>query len=168
MVGDNVALIASVATVLTVHGIETISKPLPITNPIPVATVLTVHGIETIFIMFWFKCRFDIVATVLTVHGIETQMIVAKIDDVEKVATVLTVHGIETIDPTGSYDFPSTEELQQYLPFTVLKPYIFLLISLAYINVATVLTVHGIETTPVGQYDTSPTWSCNSAYRLRY
>ena len=88
----------SVATVLTVYGIETrVYKPrvledlfvlqqyLPFTvlkpclmnfvtsrNPLAVATVLTVYGIETRSV--WTDNREDVphVATVLTVYGIET------------------------------------------------------------------------------------------------
>ena len=36
-----------VATVLTVYGIETASKPIAIEDVLVVATVLTVYGIET-------------------------------------------------------------------------------------------------------------------------
>ena len=37
------------------------------------------------------------------------------------VATVPTVYGIETFMRKGTY--PTIPELQQYLPFTVLKPF---------------------------------------------
>ena len=58
------------------------------------------------------------VATVLTVYGIETHA--SKFWQLQwSVATVLTVYGIET------YSFSlirvAIVELQQYLPFTVLK-----------------------------------------------
>ena len=62
------------------------------------------------------------VATVLTVYGIETLYLAAMFiyDFFVSVATVLTVYGIETEVEDG----PSTTniKLQQYLPFTVLKP----------------------------------------------
>ena len=41
------------------------------TKCVMVATVLTVHGIETVRSMF--RSKVQCVATVLTVHGIETQ-----------------------------------------------------------------------------------------------
>ena len=63
----------------------------------------------------------DIVATVLTVYGIETR-IHFNWAPFSTVATVLTVYGIET------YILHSSQmhccELQQYLPFTVLKHWI--------------------------------------------
>ena len=58
------------------------------------------------------------------------------------VATVLTVYGIET--PNVRLKSASAL-LQQYLPFTVLKPFNFLYNTVV-IFVATVLTVYGIET----------------------
>ena len=61
------------------------------------------------------------------------------------VATVLTVYGIETIYLLGIpllLLFP----LQQYLPFTVLKPAGAVLLAPYITLVATVLTVYGIET----------------------
>ena len=61
-----------------------------------VATVLTVYGIETA----WnFPCLMTMqqkVATVLTVYGIETFKLVFNFGDLNTVATVLTVYGIET------------------------------------------------------------------------
>ena len=61
------------------------------------------------------------VATVLTVYGIETCAKKFRSPLVKKVATVLTVYGIETI---GDEEEPISYErqLQQCLPFTVLKP----------------------------------------------
>ena len=59
------------------------------------------------------------------------------------VATVLTVYGIETIVRWMIQNFAELKQLQQCLPFTVLKP------------------VKGMR-------KLSPTHSCNSAYRLRY
>ena len=62
--------LSSVATVLTVYGIETPVCRFNVVIHETVATVLTVYGIET-------QCNFvlifiTIVATVLTVYGIET------------------------------------------------------------------------------------------------
>ena len=60
-----------------------------------------------------------------------------------RVATVLTVYGIETSPQHSTCIAP--RQLQQYLPFTVLK-HIRVLIGVLYDRVATVLTVYGIET----------------------
>ena len=59
------------------------------------------------------------VATVLTVYGIETKSLHI-LTSTDFVATVLTVYGIETTiaDITATW----STLLQQYLPFTVLKP----------------------------------------------
>ena len=59
------------------------------------------------------------------------------------VATVPTVYGIET-KQSNSHRYRQLYMLQQYLPFTVLKPYIFKV---------NLLLFNG---------------SCNSTYRLRY
>ena len=60
------------------------------------------------------------------------------------VATVLTVYGIETFHALRSR---MEMQLQQYLPFTVLKRHICLHGLEAQLSlVATVLTVYGIET----------------------
>ena len=60
-------------------------------------------------------------------------------------------------------------QLQQYLPFTVLKrantPASRIKKSL---KVATVLTVYGIETLTETQVALAARQSCNSTYRLRY
>ena len=60
------------------------------------------------------------------------------------VATVLTVYGIETPKAAPSSK-ANNKPLQQYLPFTVLKPFRWRL-KLSESLVATVLTVYGIET----------------------
>ena len=60
------------------------------------------------------------VATVLTVYGIETGGVWDERWSIG-VATVLTVYGIET--KSNSISLPLADQLQQYLPFTVLKPY---------------------------------------------
>ena len=59
------------------------------------------------------------------------------------VATVLTVYGIETMVTSISYHYI---ELQQYLPFTVLKRTIVTIEDILVRIVARVLTVYGIET----------------------
>ena len=114
---------------------------------------------------FWLQNQY--VATVLTVYGIET----ASKQELQEgnlvpVATVLTVYGIETC--LGIFKVFNNRSLQQYLPFTVLKPikhaaignitplqqYLpFTVLKQSYFNtlstifsVATVLTVYGIET----------------------
>ena len=111
------------------------------TNSIAVATVLTVYGIETAYIQIHLQEVYH-VATVLTVYGIETfDKKKFPVNLLVCVATVLTVYGIET-----KYDANSAWvewELQQYLPFTVLKR----------------------------KKMSASMWrnlSCNSTYRLRY
>ena len=61
-------------------------------------------------------------------------------------------------------------ELQQHLPFTVLKRTFYFPHQTDYHKtVATALTVHGIETAPVTLYPTIAIWlGCNSTYRSRY
>ena len=59
-----------------------------------VATVLTVHGIETFELTLRFLLLPYLVATVLTVYGIETHHFGVIKFWIKKVATVLTVHGM--------------------------------------------------------------------------
>ena len=66
-----------------------------------------------------------LVATVLTVYGIETSFSTFVVG-IALVATVLTVYGIETFKCLHFYF--SFYKLQQYLPFTVLKHNIQLLV----------------------------------------
>ena len=62
------------------------------------------------------------VATVLTVYGIETiSMVFNRQFFTFVVATVLTVYGIETSPKCKRPVLPNNKELQQSLPFTVLK-----------------------------------------------
>ena len=61
-----------------------------------------------------------------------------------EVATVPTVYGIETICILEIHK--KSISLQQYLPFTVLKPHLILILHLSFLAVATVPTVYGIET----------------------
>ena len=84
-----------------------------------VATVLTVYGIETNEGMCRTVNNLNLVATVLTVYGIETSTN-SSLPDFKLVATVLTVYGIETV-VFGAANLSSVM-LQQCLPFTVLKP----------------------------------------------
>ena len=82
------------------------------------------------------------------------------------VATVLTVYGIETEGNSPSYNYI---QLQQYLPFTVLKPGRTFFHGFYVQTVATVLTVYGIETLQYMQVKRKRAYlSCNSTYRLRY
>ena len=85
------------------------------------------------------------VATVLTVYGIETARNMKSSNNI-RVATVLTVYGIETICSSANIPTTDTRELQQYLPFTVLKLLINRFVIHFKLFVATVLTVYGIET----------------------
>ena len=60
------------------------------------------------------------VTTVLTVYGIETIFNSKHLSFASKVTTVLTVYGIETVK-ISVISSPNVRQLQQYLPFTVLK-----------------------------------------------
>ena len=114
-----------------------------------VATVPTVYGIETVNFDTFFN-SFEIVATVPTVYGIETSCWITNDPNFLRVATVPTVYGIETQKSRRS--FGTTNLLQQYLPFTVLKPPE---VGCKFVNtssVATVPTVYGIETCRGGEY----------------
>ena len=106
------------------------------------------------------------------------------------VATALTVYGIETVSEMAERGY--SIELQQLLPFTVLKrqdllaclipsnmlqqllPFTVLKLQTAvahqdlpYNYVATALTVYGIETN-IKQMLVVNYCGCNSSYRLRY
>ena len=139
-----------------------------ITSILSVATVLTVYGIETIEVI---KSDFlyVFVATVLTVYGIETKWRIFSIRSTSLVATVLTVYGIETtlyflteacqltVCCNSTYRLRywnrqaeaalmrlrngcnSTYRLRYW---NSIKTYL----SSQYLKVATVLTVYGIET----------------------
>ena len=83
------------------------------------------------------------------------------------VATVLTVYGIET-QPYFRRLQKVYLQLQQYLPFTVLK-LAYTILSCHYGRVATVLTVYGIETGSRSRIrECNVINGCNSTYRLRY
>ena len=136
----------AVATVLTVYGIETYrfcSLGTLIFGELQQYLPFTVLKHRFKVRMTWYI--FKTVATVLTVYGIETIKHKNEVCQQTHVATVLTVYGIETSHIDHIID--KVFELQQYLPFTVLK------LQLQYRhdgwnhrNVATVLTVYGIET----------------------
>ena len=111
-----------VATVLTVYGIETPSIEIDVHGErgklqqyLPF-TVLKPKKAT--------KKAEPSVATVLTVYGIETL-----INQIRRiflnllVATVLTVYGIETCEHYKYFYCAKIGLLQQYLPFTVLKPF---------------------------------------------
>ena len=84
--------------------------------------MLTVYGIETGDGAI-ISADSKLVATVLTVYGIETPAnCSSKNLLIWNVATVLTVYGIETGFSTN-LEIRLSMELQQCLPFTVLKRY---------------------------------------------
>ena len=161
---------SAVATVLTVYGIETF-------NIFDSNFVGTTRCNSTYRLRYWntiINCTYPTksvtVATVLTVYGIETWPCLGQPVLSCTVATVLTVYGIETdkaIEIHNEYmscnstyrlrywNTPlylalkaNVSELQQYLPFTVLKPVLYDPPYRRLSSVATVLTVYGIETTP--------------------
>ena len=66
------------------------------------------------------------VAIVLTVYGIETELGIDTNSSSLTVAIVLTVYGIETIVAYARTLQLVPLTLQQYLPFTVLKPTFFI------------------------------------------
>ena len=85
-----------------------------------VATVLTVHGIETLYYLFiWvfilYKLQQSLPFTVLKLEiALPSKWLFSG------VATVLTVHGIET-QHIFHHPYEYQDTLQQSLPFTVLK-----------------------------------------------
>ena len=111
---------SSVATVLTVYGIETINAKLLCTANAFVATVLTVYGIETE------------IPSINPMNGLKLQQYLP--------FTVLK----QLIWDIYRAAFAAL--LQQYLPFTVLKQRGCKSSHRHEIQVATVLTVYGIET----------------------
>ena len=113
----------------------------------------------------WFGTQWAIflVATALTVYGIETPSSSLNISD-DSVATALTVYGIET---EARKNAPAKKvELQQHLPFTVLKRF-----SLEETNLPLLLQQHlpfTVLKRPEFLAQTQLFCSCNSTYRLRY
>ena len=86
---------------------------------------------------------------------------------VSPVATVLTVYGIETRLKRVSYCILGMEGLQQYLPFTVLKPTtipVTVIPDKICCNSTYRLRYWNLVTSTASL---TP-WSCNSTYRLRY
>ena len=94
-----------------------------------VATVLTVYGIETASILSRTGCNLgDLVATVLTVYGIETMWAGTCRRTIFMLQQYLPFTVLKlTISRNNSIE---SDTLQQYLPFTVLKPTI--LVSIDY------------------------------------
>ena len=85
------------------------------------------------------------VATVLTVYGIETTCITLSITS--SIASLQQYLPFTVLKPYGTdADIFNSVKLQQYLPFTVLKLSPPPSISHSKPKVATVLTVYGIET----------------------
>ena len=140
-------LFTSVATVLTVYGIETKHYVLKASSKLPYRCnstyrlrywnqALCALGFEQIALSLQQYLPFTVlkrvislilsfitwsVATVLTVYGIETPERLRAVEYINVlVATVLTVYGIETNFETTFMSI-ITPLLQQYLPFTVLK-----------------------------------------------
>ena len=106
-----------VATVLTVHGIETYWASNLLTN-FTVATVLTVHGIETNKLDISYN--YLLVATVLTVHGIETlelSIVFLILFGCNSTYRLRYWNTANSLPPSIFVDCV----LQQCLPFTVLK-----------------------------------------------
>ena len=140
-----------VATVLTVYGIETIKILLTIDSSnkarlqqyLPFTVLKPFH-----FFRFAERITFSMLQqylpfTVLKQSYLRLQRWILFL----LVATVLTVYGIETGVGSRIFSWFCHDELQQYLPFTVLKLLLHIVINV-YSNswVATVLTVYGIET----------------------
>ena len=74
------------------------------------------------------------------------------------VATAFTVYGIETFIYLAGL-ISTTFKLQQHLPFTVLKLFVFWFpITTNRHRVATALTVYGIETYIRDRHQYSPRW----------
>ena len=111
-----------------------------------VATVLTVYGIETATVDFFNGTIIFYVATVLTVYGIETSTpMVLKILMLCSLQQYLPFTVLKPFGVQSSYAYEIAEVLQQYLPFTVLKQTIVFKIWRRRLML-----------------------SCNSTYRLRY
>ena len=135
-----------VATVLTVYGIETCATSDSSMAPVTVATVLTVYGIETKFGSLSSSWYVSSVATVLTVYGIETIIYIRYSFYIRDILWLQQYLPFTVLKPIATncffiiFSFP----LQQYLPFTVLKPEAMFCSRIL------------------------KTLSCNSTYRLRY
>ena len=88
-----------VATVLTVYGIETVTK---IVRLLSLSSSLQQYLPFTVLKPWegngYFECRICKVAAVLTVYGIETILTRSILVTSLRVATVLTVYGIETLE----------------------------------------------------------------------
>ena len=85
-----------------------------------VATVLTVYGIETCSRVFFVETVQPIVATVLTVYGIETFRVFWFL--VGWFIGLQQYLPFTVLKPNSPFNvFRNSDLLQQYLPFTVLK-----------------------------------------------
>ena len=135
----------TVATVLTVYGIETI---------IPITAGAASNMLQQYLPFTVLKpARYFIASLTYSLYRCNSTYRLRYWNDRKRnrsdkksshVATVLTVYGIET-DAYSFFPEKVSPELQQYLPFTVLKHTSSR--SFAVFNcVATVLTVYGIET----------------------
>ena len=111
----------AVATALTVYGIETIWYRLLSSIFFLVATALTVYGIETIVELSVGKATklSSCNSTYRLRYWNKTEQPLGTKERTFDVATALTVYGIETLFLLIIWIQYS--QLQQYLPFTVLK-----------------------------------------------
>ena len=109
------------------------------------------------------------VATVLTVYGIETRRVPEHTTVIYRLQQYLPFTVLKPTENALDKNLLKSTVLQQYLPFTVLK--LFNRKDSAktwiFLWVATVLTVYGIET-QVSQLMLLFQQGCNSTYRLRY
>ena len=103
---------------LTVYGIETYIQLYLSYLCFPVATVLTVYGIETLLMSLCLRMLL-LVATVLTVYGIETGNILEKLYQMWQLQQCLPFTVLKP--QLLQYRNCCTCRLQQHLPFTVLK-----------------------------------------------
>ena len=165
------AVLETVATALTVYGIETTQKLNFTETSFMLQQLLPFTVLKRLCTGIYSQYLSNAVATALTVYGIETIKIILIECQKIKVATALTVYGIETAAFKLSY-FLFNCMLQQLLPFTVLKQTVAVSKRSAeqFCNdVATALTVYGIETGMIPEVsDRSLCMCCNSSYRLRY
>ena len=86
------------------------------------------------------------VATVLTVYGIETRLNASLSTDLTNTSLQQYLPFTVLKPSDASVTITNSPALQQYLPFTVLKLITLRFDGVAVISVATVLTVYGIET----------------------
>ena len=129
-----------------------------------VATAPTVYGIETSYLLLGMVSRIRGCNSTYRLRYWNKNQV--GLENLFKVATAPTVYGIETSMIFKILEHGSIE-LQQHLPFTVLKladHHILYPLD----SVATAPTVYGIETALQNQHKHNQYKSCNSTYRLRY